>query len=130
MNGELSNLEFYATPEGVVLDFDLLGVLRSNGYPLDGVKELHTVKRKQSERAHLVLQVETTTKPKDDPELDIVADRTQIWLCDCRDYLFNQMPDLSEFNNDPSDAGTCVHIDQVSKVARAKSDNDQRELGE
>jgi hypothetical protein len=115
MNGELSNLDTYASPEGIVVDFNALGILRSNGYPIDGVKATHSVERTHSNKSHWVVKVETTTKPRDDPELDIVADKINVWLCDCGDFTYDKCPDLGEFGNDPSDAGDCVHIERVKE---------------
>jgi len=88
MNGPIDaeNVEYHASPEGIVVDMTVLGYLRSSGYPVEDVKELHTVKREDSDTAHVVAKIETLNKPRDDPELDIVEDKCTIWVCDCWRY--------------------------------------------
>ena len=122
------NLDVYATKEGILLDTTVLGYLRSSGYNIEAVEELHTVVRDESDTGHTVMKLEVTTKPTDDPDFDAVADVADIWVCDCWNYLSEHWPDLREFGNSPTDHGYCDHIKRVSKEAKAASDENQEEL--
>jgi len=120
MNSPLDadNLEAHASPEGIIVDMTVLGYLRSSGYPVNEVRELYTVSREGSETGHLVAEIETLQKPRDDPELDVVSDKITIHVCDCWNFQASHWPDLREYGNSPDDAGECTHIQQVTHERR------------
>lgn len=122
------NLEIGLTQEGTptILPKPIY-YLQQNGYQIESINEVHTVHRDSSDTGHVVFKIETYEYPKNDPRLDVAAHRVQIHTCDCWSYLTDHWPDLRE-DNKPSQAGACVHIQEVSKVEKAKSDENQETL--
>jgi len=117
------------TPHGaLVIEPGYLDYLRTNGYPIVGLKEVHSVESESREMGHVVALIETYDKPEDSPDLDIVADTVELWTCSCEDFQYTQSADVSENLVSPSQCGTCKHIKSVSKVEKAKSDDAQRSL--
>lgn len=106
-----------------------LNFLRDNGYSVDELLEAHAVKRSESEVAHLVLKVQTYSKPMSHPELDLTEDRISLYCCDCSDFRYRKAADVSD-GVSPTECGPCAHIKSVSKVENAKADDSQTELGE
>jgi len=129
MNGPLNadNLNAKITEAGETnIEPNYLGFLRENGYSVDELLQAHTVKRSDSERAHLVLKVQTYTKPMDHPDLDVVTDKSPLWVCDCWNFR-EHSADVSN-GEPPTACDPCPHIKQVSKVENAKADSDQDTL--
>lgn len=126
MNGELNadNLETRITEAGeVVVEPQYLAFMRDNGYPINGVKETHTVKREGSDTAHIVMKVLTLNKPTSHPESDAVADQLDLWVCDCWAWRSNSVDVSSGVS--PSECGTCPHIEAVDKSVKAANDDSQ-----
>jgi len=129
MNGELEadNLEYEMNQDGTIsLDISYLSYLSSNGYTIDSITELHQVQRDKEKTPHMVAKVVTFDKPKDHPNLDYVADKIDLWVCDCWAFR-NDSGDVNDGAN-PSDCGVCPHIKRVSKTERAKADAAQDTL--
>ena len=129
MNGQLNadNLDVELTEDGrIVIEPNYLGFLRSQGHPIESIQEVHTVKRKDSDKAHIVAKVETFDKSKSNPDLDYVADKTSLWVCDC--WSFRQKSADVSHGDKPSLSKPCVHIQEVCKQERAKEDENQSEL--
>lgn len=129
MNGELNaeNLEIELTPEGFLLVPKVYTWLQNEGYTVERIKETHSVQSEDSETAHIVAKIETYEKPKDHPKLDYVADRVDLWLCDCWHYRSECFPDIRDGER-PSDAKPCKHVTSVSKSEKAQSDENQATL--
>jgi hypothetical protein len=112
----------------VVLEPAYCAYLREQGYTIDDVIEAHSVPSNSREKSHVVVQIQTYNYPRNHPELDVVEDQTEIWVCSCEDFQYNKSADVSESLVSPSQCGTCKHISSVSKVEKAKSDDKQRSL--
>jgi hypothetical protein len=102
--------------------------LREQGYTIDDVIEAHSVPSSSREKSHAVIQIQTYNYPRNHPELDVVEDEIELWVCSCEDFQYNQSADVSESMVKPSECGACRHIKSVSKVEKAKSDDKQRSL--
>jgi len=129
MNGPLKaeNLDVGCTDEGTpTLLPKSLYFMQQEDYVIDSINEAHTVKTEGSDTAHIVFNVTTYDYRRNDPRLDAVEHQLDMWVCDCWDYR-SGFPDLRE-DTRPSDYTGCKHIDDVSKVQRAKRDEDQRTL--
>jgi len=100
--------------------------MRDNGYPVDQIVETHTVKREDSETAHLVLKIETLSKPPTHPDSDVVADTMTLWVCDCWAWR-GSSADVSE-GQPLTECGTCPHTEAVDKSVRAANDESQEQL--
>ena len=108
-------------------ELDVSSYLKTDGYPIDDIIEAYavvSVKNQSENTGHLVLKIQTLTKPID--EADAVEDQTTKWICDCKDYQFNKWVDLEKKRL--ADWGTCKHIREVSKSAKADADNKQNTL--
>jgi len=125
INTELTN-------EGVVLEPQYLGFLRSQGYGLQSVEERHTVPSSDGEHTHLVFKVGTYQYPNGSSLLDVADPEQQVetYVCSCPDFRFNQSADVRDATVSPDDSGVCRHIKQVSKVVKAKEDDSQATLGD
>lgn len=107
------NLDVSIGPQGIILDLQVFRYMRGCGYPVNGIEELNSVARNDSDTGHIVAKIETTKYPKDHPDLDVVEHQTTMWVCDCWDYLSEQYPDLREADTFPSDGSHCTHIERV-----------------
>jgi len=108
-------------------EIDVVSYLSTHGYPIDDILEAHavvSVKTETENSGHLVLKVQTLSKPID--EADAVNDQMTQWLCDCRDFQFNRSVDLDE--RKLREWGSCKHIQEVSKSQRAAEDRNQLSL--
>lgn len=129
MNRPLSaeNLNVETTSDGrVVMEPQYLGYLRSNGFSILEVKETHVVASEDSDKAHIVQTVVTRRKPDDHPELDYVADKCELTVCDCWAFRSGSA-DVTE-HKAPTESSPCKHIESVDKVARAMNDESQETL--
>jgi len=120
------------TQEGVVLEPQYLGFIRSQGYKIRNIQERHTVESSDGEHAYLVFKIATYQYPQGSGLLDVGDPEQQVstFVCSCPDFRFNQSADIRDANTSPDDSGACRHIKSVSKVQRAKDDNQQLELGQ
>jgi len=108
-------------------EIDVVSYLSTHGYPIDDILEAYavvSVKTEAENSGHLVLKVQTLSKPID--EADAVDDQMIQWLCDCRDFQFNRSVDLDE--RKLREWGSCKHIQEVSKSQRAAEDRNQLSL--
>jgi len=108
-------------------EIDVVSYLSTHGYPIDDILEAYavvSVKTEIENSGHLVLKVQTLSKPID--EADAIDDQMIQWLCDCRDFQFNQSVDLDE--RKLREWGSCKHIQEVSKPQRAAEDRNQLSL--
>jgi hypothetical protein len=116
-------------PEQITeIELQTFAYLQTHGYPINEIREAYAVvseKADADDTGHIVLQVQTLSKPMG--EADAVADRTTEWVCDCRDYQYNQSVDLAE--RALSAWGSCKHIKEVSKSEKAVADERQSQLG-
>lgn len=114
----------YRTGNGLALEFDIFSLWENHGYPVEEIREAHSVvsHRPDSENGgHIVAKVETLSKPLS--SADAVSDMCSVWCCDCKDYQFNQAVDLEDTRL--PEWGYCKHIETVSKAARAANDEAQ-----
>jgi len=120
------------TQEGVILEPQYLGFLRSQGYVLQSVEKRHTVPSSDGEHAHLVYKTGSYQYPKGSSLLDVADPEQQIktWVCSCADFRFNKSADVRDATVSPDDSGVCRHIKQVSKVVKAREDESQATLGD
>jgi hypothetical protein len=108
-------------------EIDVVSYLSTYGYPIDDILEAYavvSVKTEAENTGHLVIKVQTLSKPID--EADAVDDQMVQWLCDCRDFQFNRSVDLEKKRL--ADWGRCKHIQEVNKSAKAEADNKQNTL--
>jgi len=108
-------------------ELDVCSYIKTNGYPVDDILEAYaviSVKKHTDNSGHLVLKIQTLSKPID--QADAVADQTVKWICDCKDYQFNKWVDLEK--KELADWGSCKHIREVSKSAKAEQDKQQHTL--
>jgi len=108
-------------------ELDVTSYLKTNGYPINDMIAAYavvSVKNQTKDTGHLVLKIQTLSKPID--EADAIKDQTIKWICDCKDYQFNQSVDLEKKRL--ADWGTCKHIREVNKSAKADADNKQNTL--
>lgn len=129
MTGELTadNLETGLTQDGrLTIEPGYLGYLRTQGYQIDQLKELHAVDSDSSEKAHIVAKVGTFEYPKDHPALDYAEHSIDLWACDCWSFRTEHSVDLTE--SSPAGCSACKHIETVSKAEKAKQDESQETL--
>jgi len=124
------NLTREQTAEGLVLEPSYLGFLRSQGYTIREYVREFTVSSESRDASHLVMQVDTYLYPKDDPLLDIANPEHQctIWVCGCWDFRKNKSADVRMRETLPTDTQACKHIREISKVQKAKADENQQQL--
>lgn len=123
------DLEQFANSDSqqLPIEFDVWSYWYEHGFPVDSVIEAHSaVSRKSNEEnsGHVVAKVETLEKPLE--RADAAVDDTTVWCCDCKGYQFHYSVDLEDYS--VTEWGACPHIEAVSKVEKAKSDDNQTEL--
>ena len=124
-------LSDYTTQDGqIVVEIPWLEFLRSQGYRIREIKELHTVHSESREGSHIVVKIETYRYPQNHDLLDVANENHQIsvWACSCEDFSYNKSVDVSKPDISPDMAQACKHIQACSKVERAKSDDRQATL--
>jgi hypothetical protein len=102
--------------------------LREQGYTIDDVIEAHSVPSSSRDKSHVVIQIQTYNYPRNHPELDVVEDEIELWVCSCENFWYDQKADVSESMVQPSECGACKHVKAVSKVEKAKADENQQTL--
>ena len=125
---EADNLETSVNDETgeLVIEPQYVKFLRANDYTIESINEVHTVESEsEPDKAYLVVNITTYDYPKDHPELDVVEHERDVWACSCWSYRQNSN-DVSNGLVKPD--GSCKHVNQVSKVKRAKNDNNQDTL--
>lgn len=123
------NLHLEVTNDGkVIREPQIIQYLRQNGYTIEEVVEAHTVPSDSDpELVHDVLLIHTYEWPTNHPKLDYEAHQIAVFTCDCWAYR-SESPDISEPEVTPDMLPTCKHIKGISKVERAKDDNQQTTL--
>ena len=117
-------------PDGqIIIEPDYLDFLRTEGYTIEEINEIHVEESNSRDKAHLVLSVDTYEYPVNNPELDFEAHRTTLWVCSCEDYRYNRSVDVSKDGVKPTEAGVCKHIKECNKVKKAQEDEQQTSLG-
>ena len=105
----------------IVVEPSFIEFLRNEGYNIDGIEELRSVpSQSEKGKAYLVMQVQTYTKPKDHPELDIIEDKLTIPVCSCWSYRQNSSIEPPQ--------GSCKHTRKAYREERAKEDENQSTL--
>lgn len=123
------NAEFgVSLDDRIIAEPGYLSYLREHGYNIEQIREAHVVESNSRDMAHFVTQIVTYDRPKDDPELDVIEDQTEIYVCSCEDFQYNKSADVSESMVKPSQCGACKHIRSISKVEKAKEDENQTQL--
>jgi len=130
MKHESDNLttELAQTDEGqrIVVEPEYVKYLRSQGYQIKELQEVHTVPSESTDDAgHVVVRITTYARPKGHPDLDLVADEIDLEICDCWSYRQNSN-DVAESDVQPG--GDCKHTRDVFREQRAKEDESQTEL--
>ena len=128
MNLNTDQIDIEATPDGVMMQPSYVGFLRSQGYNIDDVSDVHVVPSESRDVAHVVMRVTTTDKPPGHPDSDIVADKTEIAVCSCENFSFEQGIDVSKKTLSEGNLGTCKHITSAYREERAKADKSQNTL--
>ena len=119
----------HVTQDGrIVQEPGYIGYLREHGYTIEEVKESHSEDSNSRDLSHNIIKVVTYDKPKDHPQLDLVEDEIEVWVCSCEDFQYNKSADVSESMVSPSQCNPCKHIKSVSKVQKAKNDDNQDTL--
>ena len=126
LNTDQINVE--ATPDGVMIQPSYVSFLLSQGYNIDGVSDVQIVPSESRDVAHVVMKVTTTDKPPGHPDSDIVADTTEIAVCSCENFSFEQGVDVSMKTLAEGKLGRCKHIRACFKTERAKADDNQHTL--
>lgn len=106
---------------------DVWNYWNTHGYPIESIVEAHTAIHKKpddEDTSHVVLKVETLSKPLD--EADVAADTIQKYACDCKGFEYHYSTDLAE--NRIAEWGVCPHIESVDPTIKAKSDDAQTSL--
>lgn len=120
LNVDNLNTRINANSE-LVVEPSFIGFLRSEGYIIESVRNVRTVPSdSEKAKAYLVVEIETYTKPRDDPELDYAQDEMRLLVCSCWSYREN-----SELN---PPQGTCKHCSSEFKTEKAKNDEQQQSL--
>lgn len=117
-----------STRDGVVVEPSYLGYLRSHGYGINAVNDVRLVPSESRDIAHVVMEIETTDKPPEHPQSDVVADKTELRVCSCEDWTYNQSIDVSKRSIADGSFGMCRHLRAAFKTERAKADPEQDTL--
>jgi len=120
------NLEVSTTMDGrPVFEIQYITFLRENGFTIDGFNDPRVIQSESDEsKAYLVGKLQTYTKPKDHPELDIIEDQCTIPVCSCWSFRSNSV-DVTE-SNEPG--GSCKHVREAYMSEKAAADESQTEL--
>jgi len=105
------------------VELEVFSYLYDNGYPVDSIEEAHAVvsEKDKDNTGHIVLKIQTLRKPL--KEADATTDQTTKFVCDCKAFQFHHSVDLEE--RYLSEWDSCKHINAVSKVEKAKADENQ-----
>ena len=117
-----------ATTEGVIIEPTYIGYLRSQGYNIDEIKDVQTVDSDSRDVTHVVMKVVTTDKPQGHPELDVVADKTEIAVCSCENFQYSQSVDVSKKTLAEGSMGSCKHLQQSYREQKARADPNQQAI--
>jgi len=126
-------IEIRNSPDGVIMQPSYVGYLKSQGYQIRDIKEVHTVESSSRDIAHLVMHVATYPFPRGSPLLDVGDENQQIsvWVCSCESFRYHESADIAEdISITPDDCGRCRHIQDCSMVQRAQEDDKQTRLGQ
>jgi len=107
-----------------LFELEVFSYFYENGYPVESIEEAYTViheKTDDENTSHIVLKVETLSKPID--VADVAVDSVTKYCCDCKAYQFHHSVDLEE--RYLSEWGACKHIKSVSREEKAKADDNQ-----
>jgi len=120
------NLEVSTTMDGrPVFEIQYITFLRENGFTIDGFNDPRVIQSESDEsKAYLVGKVQTYTKPKDHPELDVIEDQCIIPVCSCWSFRSNS----SDVTEAEEPGGSCKHCREAFMEERAKSDEKQTQL--
>jgi len=120
------NLEVSTTMDGrPVFEIQYITFLRENGFTIDGFNDPRVIQSESDEsKAYLVGKLETYTKPKDHPDLDVIEDQCEIVVCSCWSYRSNS----ADVTESKAPGGTCKHCEKAYMEERAKQDEKQTQL--
>jgi len=127
-NADNLTVELAQTQEGerIVVEPQYIEYLRSQGYTIKSVDELHTIASESHDGVgYVVMQVRTYAYPKGHPELDLVAHEIQIPVCDCWSYRQNSN-DVANEGVQPG--GSCKHCRSIFREEQAREDDSETEL--
>jgi hypothetical protein len=126
MIAEQENITKEVTPEAMIFEPGYAGYLRSNGYNVEDIADIDTIASESNpDKKYLVAKIKTYDKPKDHPDMDLVADQCEIHCCSCWSWRSNSA-DLEE--QKPSDSNGCKHTRQKWKAEKAQADDSQETL--
>lgn len=123
-----NQIDIEATPDGILVEPSYVGFLRSQGYNIDAVSDVQIVPSESRDVAHVVMRVTTTDKPPGHPDSDIVADKTEIAVCSCENYQYQQSVDVSKKTLSEGSIGSCKHLRQSYREQKAKADPNQQAI--
>jgi len=115
-------------PDGITIEPEVCGFLRQSGYNIDATRDVRIVESESSEKAYLVLKVETTALPQGHPRLDLIEHQTEVIVCSCPDFRYHKLPEMAEGETLES-LSPCKHGLKAFRAERAKNDASQEELG-
>jgi hypothetical protein len=127
MIAEQENITKEHTSEGLVFEPGYAGYLRSMGFNVEDITEIDTVSsNSEADKKYLVGKIKTYDKPKDHPDMDLVADEIALPVCTCWNWRSEHSADLDE--QAPSESGVCKHLKKAYREVRAENDDNQEEL--
>ena len=126
MELECENLDWGMGPGGLCLTPEYVGFLRSQGYRVDGVRDVQVVESSGGQRLYVVCEVFTYEYPESHPDLDVAAHRGLQGVCSCGDFTHRKGADVSVEGVTPFESGACKHLGSVEfgggAVATAEGD--------
>lgn len=117
-----------STPSGLIQEPQYVDYLRTQGYTIESIVESHREESQSRDGCHMVLKIETYLYPVNHPRLDYEQHRITLWVCSCEGFTYQYAADVSTADIRPTDCDSCPHIERVSKVERAKADDNQETL--
>ena len=128
MIAEQDNIRKELTDSGeLIFEPGYAAYLRSMGYKIRDITDIDTVQSESNpDKKYLVAKIETFDKQQDHPDLDYVADKTEVAVCSCWNWRSEHSADLEE--QSPSDCGRCKHLVRAFREERAKADENQDTL--
>jgi hypothetical protein len=109
------------------IELEVWNYWAEHGYPVESIIEAYSAvhsKVDDKDTAHVVLKVETLSKPLD--KADVAVDQTEIYCCDCKGYQYHYSVDLEDSSVVEWDS--CPHIEAIDKTVKAQADDQQDTL--
>jgi hypothetical protein len=105
-------------------ELEVVESLRAEGYNID-VMESRVCPSSSSDEAYILQKIQTTETAN---PADLVAERTEAWVCSCPAFLFKESPVTDSGAEDVGSMGTCKHLAAKVRELKATNDNNQATL--